>query len=132
MISDPATIVREFMAGFGQSLASDIDTLRRHLTPDVYFHTGTTELTSMDAAIEYLKGADALYGITTFRCRIRHLAADGNLVFNERWDDLIDADGNVVAVLPIASVIEVEGSKITAWRDYFNPDELRKAVAARD
>lgn len=130
-MSDAATIVHQFMAGFGHSLASDIATLRRYLAEDVYFHTGTTELTSLDAAVEYLKGADALYGITTFRCRIRHLATDGNRVFNERWDDLIDAEGNVVAVLPIASVIEVEGDKIIAWRDYFNPDELRKAVAAR-
>lgn len=130
-MSDAARIVEEFMAGFGQSLEGDIAMLRRYLTDDVYFHTGTTELKSLEAAVEYLRGANKLYGIVTFRCRLRHLVADGNRVFNERWDDLIDVEGNVVAVLPIASVIEVEGDKITAWRDYFNPDELRKAVAAR-
>jgi limonene-1,2-epoxide hydrolase len=45
-------------------------------------------------------------------------AATGNIVMNERMDRL-EVFGKQVAIA-VAGVFEVEGDKITLWRDYFD------------
>jgi limonene-1,2-epoxide hydrolase len=45
-------------------------------------------------------------------------AASGNTVLTERLDKFQIGDRAVD--LPVAGVFEVEGGKITAWRDYFD------------
>ncbi len=47
-----------------------------------------------------------------------HVVTDGNLVLTERVDYL-EVDGRSVA-LPVAGVFELAGSRIRAWRDYFD------------
>ena len=45
-------------------------------------------------------------------------SATGNLVLNERLDYFDPPAGKAFA-LPVAGAFEVNGGKITAWRDYF-------------
>jgi limonene-1,2-epoxide hydrolase len=129
---DPIQIVKEFLAGFGQSNEADLENIRAHLTEDAFFDTGTKKLYSRQEAIDHLAKSGAVYGIVTFRCRNRHFGVDGNRVFNERWDDLIDDKGEVVVITELATVFELEGDKIKSWRDYYNPEGLRAALAKRN
>lgn len=81
--------------------------------------------------VAHMQATDRNYGIATFKVRMRHIAAEGNRVFNERWDDLYATGGELVVTTAIAGIFEVDGDRISVWRDYFNPDELRAALAAR-
>jgi len=131
-MSDPLLIVKDFLAGFGKSNADDLDNIRRYMAEDAFFDTGTKKLYSRQETLDHLANSAPVYGITTFRCRNRHFAVDGNRVFNERWDDLIDDKGEVVATAELATVFEIEDGKIKSWRDYYNPDGLRAALAKRN
>jgi len=131
-MSDPLLIVKDFLAGFGKSNADDLDNIRRYMAEDAFFDTGTKKLYSRQETLDHLANSAPVYGITTFRCRNRYFAVDGNRVFNERWDDLIDDKGEVVATAELATVFEIEDGKIKSWRDYYNPDGLRAALAKRN
>lgn len=128
---DPVALVTEFLEGFGKSSGQDIANVRAYLADDIEFHTGTRALSGLAEVVDHLQATEQNYGIATWKARMRHIAADGNRVFNERWDDLYDSNGEFVVTTALASVFEVEGDRITVWRDYFNPDELRAAMAER-
>jgi limonene-1,2-epoxide hydrolase len=49
---------------------------------------------------------------------ILSIASSGNVVFTERVDRFVI--GGTQIELPVAGVFEIEGGKITAWRDYFD------------
>ena len=44
----------------------------------------------------------------------------GNKVLTERIDHLRNADGDAVMSLAVMGIFEVQGDKITGWRDYFD------------
>lgn len=54
-------------------------------------------------------------------------AATGNIVMNERIDRL-EVFGKPVE-LPVAGVFEVQGDKITLWRDYFDLGTFNSQVS---
>jgi limonene-1,2-epoxide hydrolase len=51
-----------------------------------------------------------------------HLVADGNIVMTERIDHFVMGDKDIG--LPVMGTFEVEGGKITAWRDYFDMNQF--------
>lgn len=51
----------------------------------------------------------------------------GRLVMNERLDHFDPPTGRAFG-LPVSGAFEVEGDKITAWRDYFCMDQFRKGT----
>lgn len=53
---------------------------------------------------------------------VRHVASAGPVVFTERVDRMT-FDGRDVE-LPVAGVFELADGKITAWRDYFDLQQL--------
>ncbi len=57
-------------------------------------------------------------GLHTFKCRVLHIAADGETVLNERRETFI---GHVFHIdLPVTSIIKVRDGKIYEWRDHFD------------
>ena len=50
--------------------------------------------------------------------RILNIAVNGNIVFTERIDEMV-YDGNRISARCMRA-LEVQGDKITAWRDYFD------------
>jgi limonene-1,2-epoxide hydrolase len=132
MASNAVLTVCDFLAGFGQSLESDLDNMQRYLSVDVAFHTGVKPFDTLAAAIDYWRDAMGGLGIECFKVRICHVGeGEDDHVFVERWDDLIDRQGRTVASLLIAAIFVVRDGRITQWRDYFNPDEMRRQLAAR-
>ena len=51
-----------------------------------------------------------------------HLVADGSLVMTERVDHFVMGDRDIA--LPVMGTFEVNGDKITAWRDYFDMNQF--------
>lgn len=58
---------------------------------------------------------------------VKHLVADGPLVFVERLDRHRLANG--WAELPVVGVLEVHDGRITAWREYFDLATIQTGFA---
>jgi limonene-1,2-epoxide hydrolase len=56
------------------------------------------------------------------RVDISHIIAAGPVVMVERVDHFVGSERTIE--LPVVGVFEVQGGKITAWRDYFDSAQL--------
>ena len=61
--------------------------------------------------------------------KVTHIAAASNVVLNERIDVFRHKDGGVIT-LPVMGTITVENGEITVWRDYFDPADFERQLAA--
>jgi limonene-1,2-epoxide hydrolase len=115
MATDAEKIVTDFCNAWPRK---NVDELLAFFTDDAVYH---------NIPLESAKGKDAIRGvINTFLPMARSLhfkvlnsASNGNVVFNERVDIFDLGNGKTIS-LPVAGVFEVTGSKISAWRDYFD------------
>jgi limonene-1,2-epoxide hydrolase len=115
MATDAEKIVTDFCNAWPRK---NIEELLAFFTDDAVYH---------NIPLESAKGKDAIRGvINTFLPMARSLhfkvlnsAGNGNVVFNERVDIFDLGNGKTIS-LPVAGVFEVTGSKISAWRDYFD------------
>ena len=96
----------------------------------------TDDATYHNIPLEAVRGKEAIRGvINTFlpmaksiEFKVLHSAGTGNVVFNERVD-IFDLGGGKSIKLPVAGVFEVSGSKISAWRDYFDMQMYTKQMS---
>ena len=65
--------------------------------------------------------------VKEIRFEILALLADDHRVFTERVDHFEMPDGKTIA-LPVCGAFEIEGGKITAWRDYFDAAPTEKGI----
>jgi limonene-1,2-epoxide hydrolase len=115
MATDAEKIVTDFCNAWPRK---NIEELLAFFTDDAVYH---------NIPLESAKGKDAIRGvINTFlpmarslHFKVLHSAGNGNVVFNERVDIFDLGNGKTIS-LPVAGVFEVTGSKISAWRDYFD------------
>ena len=115
MATDAEKIVTDFCNAWPRK---NVDELLAFFTDDAVYH---------NIPLESAKGKDAIRGvINTFlpmarslQFKVLHSASNGNIVFNERVDIFDLGNGKTIS-LPVAGVFEVTGSKISAWRDYFD------------
>lgn len=94
-------------------------------TEDAVYHSmPLPPIVGKPAIAEFVTGfADVPPG----RLEIHRQLASGDVVMNERTDDIV-INGRPVT-LPICGVFEIEGGRIKAWREYF---DLAPAKAAYD
>ena len=115
MATDAEKIVTDFCNAWPRK---NVDELLAFFTDDAVYH---------NIPLESAKGKEAIRGvINTFlpmarslQFKVLHSAGNGNVVFNERVDIFDLGNGKTIS-LPVAGVFEVTGSKISAWRDYFD------------
>jgi limonene-1,2-epoxide hydrolase len=115
MATDAEKIVTDFCNAWPRK---NIEELLAFFTDDAVYH---------NIPLESAKGKDAIRSvINTFlpmarslHFKVLHSASAGNVVFNERVDIFDLGNGKTIS-LPVAGVFEVTGSKISAWRDYFD------------
>ena len=115
MATDAEKIVTDFCNAWPRK---NVEELLAFFTDDAVYH---------NIPLEPAKGKDAIRGvINTFlpmarslQFKVLHSASNGNVVFNERVDIFDLGNGKTIS-LPVAGVFEVTGSKISAWRDYFD------------
>jgi limonene-1,2-epoxide hydrolase len=115
MATEAEKIVTEFIDAWPRK---NVDELLGFFTDDAVYH---------NIPLEPAKGKAAIRGvINTFLPMAKSLhfkvlksASAGNVVFNERVDVFDLGNGKTIS-LPVAGVFEITGSKISAWRDYFD------------
>jgi limonene-1,2-epoxide hydrolase len=124
MATDAEKIVTDFCNAWPRK---NIEELLAFFTDDAVYH---------NIPLESAKGKDAIRGvINTFlpmarslHFKVLHSASAGNVVFNERVDIFDLGNGKTIS-LPVAGVFEVTGSKISAWRDYFDMATYTKQMS---
>jgi limonene-1,2-epoxide hydrolase len=68
-------------------------------------------------------------GVVTFEAEILAIATDGSKVLTERIDRLVDENGaDAMEATPVMGILEFEGEKIVAWREYTDSRAFAQAV----
>lgn len=54
------------------------------------------------------------------------IAADGNKVLTERLDRFERTDSREIGAAKVMGILELDGNRIIAWRDYFDVNFIQK------
>jgi limonene-1,2-epoxide hydrolase len=108
-------VVRAFCDAFARR---DLDEILGFFTDDAVYH---------NIPFAPVQGHDAIRtvletfvpGSPEVEFEVVHLASDGPVVHTERIDRM--TFGGKPIEVAVAGVFEVEGGRIRAWRDYFDP-----------
>ena len=122
MSAENEKLVTEFCQSWTQK---NVDKILSYLTDDCFYHNIPMEPCVGKAAIRkfiepFMKDAD------TVNFEIKHTTSTGNVVMNERVDRFVMGPKKIE--LPVAGVFEVNGGKISAWRDYFDLTTFTKQM----
>lgn len=102
------------------SSRQDIDEVLSYLTEDVVWHYSAVTLPPKighKGAREFLDAYKSR--VRNPRWRIFRTAEAGNALFVEGADAFDTPDGHTVTI-PYMGILEFEGERISAWRDYFD------------
>jgi limonene-1,2-epoxide hydrolase len=124
MAPDAEKIVTDFCNAWPRK---NVDELLGFFTDDAVYHNIPFEPAKGKAAIKAVINTLVLQNVKSLHFKVMHSAGNGNIVFNERVD-VFDLDNGKTVSLPVAGVFEVTGSKISAWRDYFDPAMYTKQM----
>ena len=129
MSTSPESVVTAFIDGMGGSYEQVVENMRRHLRDDVEWHTGTVLRHGIEDSIAHMTQARD-QGIPYWTADILFQASKGNIVFQERVDHVFRDDGSRLGDTYVCTIFELDGDQIAKWRDYYNPDELRRLMTA--
>ena len=115
MPTDAEKVVSEFCNAWPRK---NIEEILGFFTEDAVYHNIPMEPARGKAAIRAVINT-FLPMAKSLQFKVLHSAGAGNVVFNERVD-IFDLGGGKTISLPVAGVFEVSGTKISAWRDYFD------------
>jgi limonene-1,2-epoxide hydrolase len=105
----------------------NIEELLAFFTDDAVYHNIPVEPARGKAAIRAVINS-FLPAAKSIEFKVLKSAGAGNFVMNERVD-AFDLGGGKKISLPVAGVFEVNGGKISAWRDYFDMQMYTKQMA---
>jgi limonene-1,2-epoxide hydrolase len=98
-----------------------LEAMRARFTADtVWENVGVSRTIGFDQAKMFMEGFSAQFPYDHGEVIVDHAAANGNVVLTERTDIFYDAGGKQVVSIKLMGVFEMDGSKILAWRDYFD------------
>jgi limonene-1,2-epoxide hydrolase len=114
MTAEAEQVVRRFVAAWGRA---DVDELLDHFAEGAVWHPMPMSPIVGKAA---LREAFNVWLGTTVQggAEIHAQVSDGRTVMHERTDRF-SFEGQE-HVLPVCAVFEIEGGRITAWREYFD------------
>jgi len=111
---DAEQVVNGFIEAIGRK---DEAAAMAFVADDCYYdNVPVGDMTGKDKMAEFL--APMFKGSGPVAFEIHRQTATGNIVMNERTDRFM-MKGKEIAI-PVAGVFEVNGDKITFWRDYFD------------
>lgn len=120
-MSDAEAVVRAFFDDTAKpgNLQGALDA---HFAPDgVWENTGLPTATGLAEVKAFMQQFTDGFGLDTLVVEWRGLAVDGDVVLTERIDHLDKAGGERIMSLAVCGTLTVKDSKISAWRDYFDP-----------
>jgi limonene-1,2-epoxide hydrolase len=107
-------IVNQFMAAWERG---DINEMLDHFAEDAIYHPVSFEPAVGKAAIRKLI-SEWLTFMKVLSAEVHLQVTDGKTVMNERTERYLMNSQEVTT--PVASVFEVKGGLITAWREYYD------------
>ena len=119
-MATPTEVVLDFLkalekpGGFPQAIRDFFTDKTR------YLNVGMSDTTGIPDTVAFVEGFMGTTTASYMTVDMLALAETGNKVLTERIDNLCNADGEAVLSLPVMGIFEVEGGKITGWRDYFD------------
>lgn len=124
MSTESEKVVTEFCHSWSQT--KNLEEILSYLSDDCFYHNIPMEPCVGKAAIRgFLE--PFMKDVQSAKFGVKNQAANGNVVINERVDSFVFA-GSKTLSLPVCGVFEVNGGKITAWRDYFDLATFTKAL----
>jgi limonene-1,2-epoxide hydrolase len=114
MASDAEKIVNDFINAWPRK---NIDELMEFFSEDAVYHNIPMEPAKGKAAIRAVIDS-FLPAAKTVEFKVLKSASAGNVVMNERVD-IFEVGAKKISI-PVAGVFEINGGKISAWRDYFD------------
>jgi limonene-1,2-epoxide hydrolase len=124
----PAYVVERFLTESSGTMDEHIAASLRWVHPDAYFATGGFDpprINNRDDLVGDLEKAKKKLG--GFKYEIITSATSGDRVLTERFDTILDVDGNVVHEYKVMGIARVRDGRIVWWRDYFyNTNEFEK------
>lgn len=119
-------IVLNFLDQCGKGKAELEDAFHTYFTSNtIWENVGLVTTTGVDEALALIDKYEISAGITHFDADTQSIALEGNRVLTERVDRLLNVKGEPVVTLRVMGIFELADSKITAWRDYFDPSPLK-------
>lgn len=122
-MSSQSQLVRSLIDAFN---ANDLDRIMSHFADDAVYHNiPVAPVAGQKAIREVVQGFMGM--ATRVDWQLRNLAqTDGGVVLTERVDRF-HINGKWLE-LPVMGAFEVEGSKIKAWRDYFDMNQFQSQL----
>ena len=108
----------------------DVDRLIELMSHDVVCYANAPSLGPFVGREEVRAEHERHRGIVTFGLagtEIRSIESGDRMVFAERLD--VFAIGGTKVVLPVVGVFEVVDGKVSAWREFFDMDEVTRQLA---
>jgi limonene-1,2-epoxide hydrolase len=125
---DAKQVVQEFC---DLMVKRDAESLRPYLAADVvYQNTGMPAASGIEDVLANVAGQFAMFA-DSYEYTTINIAADGDVVMNERLDHVRGPDGKVHA-LPVMGTFIVRDGKITRWTDYWDTGLIAKMMSGED
>ena len=119
-MATPTEIVTAFLATW-EKPGGFAEGVNRYFKPDtVWENVGMSKTTGPEEAAGLFANMGGGGGPLVMRVDNLAVAETGGKVLTERVDHVLGPDGQPAMSIPVMGTFEVEGDKITAWRDYFD------------
>jgi limonene-1,2-epoxide hydrolase len=95
--------------------------IRARFTPQtVWDNVGVSTTVGVEDALGFLNRYEEKFKPARAEVIIKHVAATGNFVFNERIDNFYRADGSRINSVIAVGLLEMDGPRILRFSDYFD------------
>lgn len=125
----PGEIVTDFLRMWDQPGGFSASLPAYFTDATVYENVGMSRTTGIAEALAVARQFEAMTDGGMLRVEMLKLAVAGASVLTERIDHMVHADGRTLFSIPVMGIFEVDGDRITAWRDYFDTAGLEKTMA---
>jgi limonene-1,2-epoxide hydrolase len=121
VMSDPVSEVLAFFQEWKPMMADMLASMEKRFTDaTIWENVGLSRTTGYAEAEAFMLSFAQSVPIIWGEVSVHHIAAAGNVVLTERTDTFYDRENNSVLSIPLMGVLEMDGHKIVAWRDYFD------------
>lgn len=125
MSNDAEAVVTAFFKAMGPPYENCRKAWEDFMTDDaVWLNSGFPDCNGKEACLAFLDGFAQQTGMVSLGVEMLAISSNGDTVLTERVDSFLNADGAVIADLPLMGVLKVRDGRIVHWHDYFDPRPL--------